>query len=136
MRALLLAAALCLALAVLPAPAAATAGPVCVPPGTLNQVCAGASNGRVCVWTNAPNPIEGCLPEVATTAGPVCVPPGTLNQACVGVASDGSICLWGYGGPVYSFVCVSPAGRVTSCSNSLYSFLYGPGMHCLGEPLP
>ncbi|MEA3202545.1 MAG: hypothetical protein QOI63_211 [Thermoplasmata archaeon] len=134
MRILLAAATLALALAFLPAPAAA-AGAVCVPPGTLNQLCVGTVGGRLCAWTNSPNPMQACLPDVAV-GGPVCVPPGTLNQLCVGFASDGSVCAWLYGGPVYSFVCVSPTGRVTSCSNSLYSVLYGPGMHCLGEPLP
>jgi hypothetical protein len=134
MRLPLLAAALCLSLAFLPAPATASSA-VCVPPGTLNQLCVGQTGHGVCAWTTGPNPIEACLPDIAL-GGIVCVPPGSLNQVCVGFVGDGSLCALMGGGPTYAYLCVAPDGRVSSCSNSLYSVLYGPGDHCLGEPMP
>ena len=123
--------ALGLVLAVAPTSVSAAPGAVCVPPGSLNQLCVGSTANGYCAWTPT---MRACAPHV--TADPVCVPPGSLNQVCVGRAANGDVCAWAGGGPVTSFVCFSTSGKVTSCSNSLYGPLYGAGWHCLGDPIP
>jgi hypothetical protein len=111
---------------------------VCIPPASLNQVCAGKYyDGRLCVWPNGAsglNPV--CVPTDAISVGPpVCVPPYALNNVCVGIRSDGAACAWINGGPLYHYACVLPDGSVEACSDNLFATIYGPGWHCLGEPL-
>ncbi len=113
---------------------------VCIPPGTLNQACVGKYyDGRLCAWPNGPSsfgPI--CVPDDTFQAppDPICIPPGSLNTGCYGIRDDGAACAWIYGGPFYHYACVLRDGSIESCSTNLYSPIYGPGWHCLGEPLP
>jgi hypothetical protein len=136
MRATLLAAfTLTLAtLAILPQ-ADATAGPVCLPPGTLNQVCAGTLDGKPCVWFSGASPLSPiCADTSIVSIQTLCVPPGTLNGMCIGTMGD-AVCAWIYGGPAYHYVCIHADGTIEACSNTLFSALYGAGRHCLGDAL-
>ncbi len=140
MRLTLLAAAV-LALAAVPTLPASSAGlpdHVCIPPGTLNQACVGDyGNGDLCAWPNGPSSFGPvCVGIQTTPLLPVCFPPASDNHSCIGLRNDGAACVWIYGGPLYHYACVTPTGKIESCSTNLYSAIYGPGWHCLGEPLP
>jgi len=140
MRIALLAAAILLAaVPSLPSTSAGLPDYVCIPPGTLNQACVGHYPGtnELCAWPNGPSSFGPvCIETQTTQLLPVCFPPSADNHGCIGIRSDGAACAWIYGGPLYHYACVTRDGHVESCSTNLYATIYGPGWHCLGEPLP
>lgn len=117
----------------LPVAIAVTQIQACVPPGTLNQVCAGTVDGSVCVWFSGASQLDRiCVPgEMSATMqaidlDPLCVPPGGFNGVCTGFV-DGNRCAWYWLGANFSRVCVIGADAEV-CSNHVWGA--GQGYRC------
>ncbi|MFO1533389.1 MAG: hypothetical protein ABR562_06810, partial [Thermoplasmatota archaeon] len=102
-----------------------------------SSVCTGSDGTHVCSnhlfgdgWDCDPDYVGPSIQQ----PDPICVPPASLNQVCVTFPPSG-VCIVADGGPAYSYACAFRDGRVVSCSNTWYSLVYGPGDHCLGDPI-